>query len=238
MQKPVVNVMVKAARLGGNVLLRQMAKLDRLQVVEKARMDYASEADSKAEEAIVAELRRAHPDYAVLGEEGTSTPGKGAGSRFWFAVRLAKTIEAAAPAYTEPGQHIDAALKERFAGRRILLAEDEPMNQLVSRLNLEQVGLVVDVAADGRIAIDMATHSHYDLILMDLQMPNMNGIDATKAIRLLPGYTTTPIVAVTANAFEEDRKSCLEAGMNDHLSKPVHARTLYETALKWLSAAA
>ncbi len=86
MQKPVVNVMVKAARLGGNVLLRHMAKLANLQVVEKARMDYASEADRKAEEAIVAELRRAHPDYAVLGEEGTSEPGKGAGSRFCWVI--------------------------------------------------------------------------------------------------------------------------------------------------------
>jgi myo-inositol-1(or 4)-monophosphatase len=86
MQKPVVNVMVKAARLGGNVLLRQMAKLDSLLVVEKARMDYASEADRKAEEAIVAELRRVHPDYAVFGEEGTSSPGKGAGSRFCWVI--------------------------------------------------------------------------------------------------------------------------------------------------------
>lgn len=161
----------------------------------------------------------------------------GTGSRFWFAVRLAKAFDVVEPAASDTAQDIDAVLKARFSGKRILLAEDEPMNQLVSRLNLEQVGLVVDVAADGRIAIDMATQGDYDLILMDLQMPNLNGIDATKAIRLLPGYATTPIVAVTANAFEEDRKSCLEAGMNDHLSKPVHAKTLYETAFKWLSRA-
>jgi CheY-like chemotaxis protein len=80
----------------------------------------------------------------------------------------------------------------------------------------------------------MAQRSHYDLILMDMQMPHMNGVEATRVIRALPGYAKTPILAMTANAFDEDRKVCIEAGMDDHLGKPVVPEALYETLLKWL----
>ena len=81
----------------------------------------------------------------------------------------------------------------------------------------------------------MARESRYALILMDMQMPKLNGIEATRAIRALPGYANTPILAITANAFDEDARTCIEAGMNDHISKPVAAEVLYETILKWLS---
>jgi CheY-like chemotaxis protein len=81
----------------------------------------------------------------------------------------------------------------------------------------------------------MAKQNRYSLILMDMQMPNLNGIDATREIRNLPGYTQTPILAMTANAFDEDRQVCLEAGMNDHIGKPVDPVKLFETLLKWLS---
>jgi two-component system sensor histidine kinase/response regulator len=74
----------------------------------------------------------------------------------------------------------------------------------------------------------------YTLILMDMQMPNLNGIDATMAIRALPAYAKTPILAMTANAFDEDRQRCLDAGMNDHIAKPVDPDKLYETLLAWL----
>jgi two-component system, sensor histidine kinase and response regulator len=67
-----------------------------------------------------------------------------------------------------------------------------------------------------------------------MQMPNLNGVDATRAIRMLPGYAKTPILAMTANAFDEDRQVCIEAGMNDHIGKPVEPEVLYETLLKWL----
>ncbi len=125
-------------------------------------------------------------------------------------------------------------LKTCHAGTRILLAEDEPINQEVSRGLLEDVGLTVELAEDGGVAVAMAQRSHYDLILMDMQMPQMNGVEATRVIRALPGYAQTPILAMTANAFEGDRKVCIEAGMDDHIGKPVAPEILYATLVKWL----
>lgn len=83
----------------------------------------------------------------------------------------------------------------------------------------------------------MAEITRYALILMDMQMPNLNGVDATRVIRTLPAHAETPILAMTANAFDEDRQVCVEAGMNDHISKPVDPDVLFETLLKWLSSA-
>jgi CheY-like chemotaxis protein len=116
-----------------------------------------------------------------------------------------------------------------------LLAEDEPINQEVSRSLLEDVGFQVDLAENGAEALALAREITYDLILMDVQMPVMNGIDATRAIRTLPNHSATPILAMTANAFDEDRQGCIEAGMNEHIGKPVYPDKLFETILKWLS---
>lgn len=99
---------------------------------------------------------------------------------------------------------------------------------------LADVGLRVDLANDGLAALDLARRNDYDLILMDMQMPRLNGADATRAIRALPGYGQTPIVALTANAFAEDRRCCLEAGMSDFISKPADPEVLYATLLKAL----
>jgi two-component system sensor histidine kinase/response regulator len=162
----------------------------------------------------------------------------GQGSTFWFTVRLGKATQGAVPpAPTFAGDTPAVQIMARYAGTRILLAEDEPINQEVSRGLLEEVGLAVDLAEDGREALALAQQNHYALILMDMQMPNLNGVDATRAIRALPGYAQTPILAMTANAFDEDRQVCLAAGMNDHIGKPVEPERLFETLLKWLEKA-
>jgi signal transduction histidine kinase/ActR/RegA family two-component response regulator len=159
----------------------------------------------------------------------------GNGSTFWFTARLGKASNnAVPPAPTFSQDSAETRLKAQFPGVRILLAEDEPINQEVSRGLLEDAGLKVDVADDGAIAVALTKQNRYALILMDMQMPNLNGVDATKAIRTLPGYAETPILAMTANAFDEDRRICIDAGMNDYIGKPVEPDVLFETMLKWL----
>jgi len=161
-----------------------------------------------------------------------STPGEG--SRFWVTLRLRR---AAAGGEFQPGESREVSavvLKQEFAGRRILVAEDEPVNQEVALFLIEGAGMVADLAADGRLAVDMVATGHYDLVLMDVQMPVMSGFDATREIRRLPGRDSLPIVAMTANAFNEDREQCLAAGMNDHIGKPVAPEALYAIMLTWL----
>ena len=168
------------------------------------------------------------------GEIGVeSTPGQG--STFWFTVRLGNAAASAvSPAPTFAQDSAETRLQTQFVGTRVLLAEDEPINREVSRGLLEDVGFSVDLAEDGQQALELAQQQRYALILMDMQMPNLNGVDATKAIRADSLNTSTPILAMTANAFDEDRTACLDAGMNDHIAKPVEPQKLYETLLCWL----
>ena len=168
------------------------------------------------------------------GEIGVdSTPG--VGSTFWFVSRLRlRQTSAVQPVDTPSLVSAEERLREAHLGARILLAEDEPINQEVSRGLLETAGLAVDIAEDGQQALALARQQSYALILMDMQMPILNGIDATKAIRTSSLNTTTPILAMTANAFEEDRNTCLGVGMNDYISKPVDPDGLYKKLLKWL----
>jgi PAS domain S-box-containing protein len=169
------------------------------------------------------------------GEVGVeSTPD--VGSTFWFTVRLKKTegLADVTPSPSITNADAERVIRERYTGTRILLVDDEPMNLFVSQFLFEESGLVVDTAEDGVQAIQKARETSYALILMDMQMPNLNGLGATQQIRELPGYRGIPILAMTANAFAEDKARCLEAGMNDFIVKPIAPDKIFSTLLTWL----
>jgi len=181
----------------------------------------------------------------LMGGEIGVRSSVGVGSTFWLRLHL-EPGQAALRPDTAPAAPVDAhtaplrKLREHYAGRRILLAEDNPLNQEIACELLRDAGLTVELAGDGRQALDAVRRdgSGFDLILMDLSMPVMGGLEAAAAIRALPGGGAVPIVAMTANAFDEDRNQCLAAGMNDHVPKPVDPDVLYRTLLRWLPAAA
>ena len=116
----------------------------------------------------------------------------------------------------------------------MLLVEDDPVNQLVAKAMLEAAGLSVETADSGQRAVHSPSEHTYALILMDMQMPGMDGLQATRLMRQQPRLAHTPIVAMTANAFADDRQACLAAGMNAHIAKPVRPDLLYSTLLDLL----
>ena len=117
----------------------------------------------------------------------------------------------------------------------MLLVEDEPINREIGEMLLKDAGFVVELAEDGQVAVEKFADEPFALILMDMQMPRMDGLAATQAIRALPAGADVSIIAMTANAFVEDRARCMAAGMNDFIAKPVDPEALYELLLRVLA---
>ena len=176
----------------------------------------------------------------LMGGEAGVVSQEGAGSTFWATVRLRKLAPKAAQADPPAaefnrGRVAREALKQRFAGTRVIVAEDDLMNQEIAGILLAQAGLLADMANNGQQALALARDGGHALIMMDMNMPVMNGLDATRAIRQLPGLGNIPILGTTASALDDDRLACLAAGMSDHISNPVDPDVLYPILLKWLT---
>ncbi|MBK8114988.1 MAG: response regulator [Candidatus Accumulibacter sp.] len=157
------------------------------------------------------------------------------GSVFWFTVRLGRArhvVEAADP-HSAPCAELE--LLARHAGARVLVVQDDPISREIAKDLMQDAGLRVDLAMNGAVAVEMARQTRYALILMDIQMPKMNGVDAALAILALPGREPPPILAMTASVSPEDKARCLEVGMQDIITQPLDPERLFTTMLRWLN---
>jgi hypothetical protein len=168
----------------------------------------------------------------LMGGEAGAQSTLGQGSTFWFTVKLKKAAPDRAAPGTADGKQAEDALKRDFRGARVLLVEDDPFNREIAQHFLGEMGLEADVAEDGAVALGKVAENNYAAILMDVRMPNMDGLEATRRMRA--SGMTTPIIAMTANVFQEDQEECMEAGMDDFVSKPVQPARLHAILAKWI----
>ena len=171
------------------------------------------------------------------GEAGVrSVPGQG--STFWFTASFSRLAQAQPASEPPRAGDVQDRLRRGHAGARVLVVEDNEINAEVAQALLQDVGLVVDVAVDGLDAVAKVAARDYRLVFMDIQMPRMDGLQACREIRKTRSAAVLPIIAMTANAFTEDRHRCQQAGMDDFVGKPVDPDQLYERVLRWLDATA
>ncbi|MBX9960148.1 MAG: response regulator [Burkholderiaceae bacterium] len=148
---------------------------------------------------------------------------------------VVRALSAPLPDLAEPSNGLAmSGATPQFEGARVLLVEDNELNQEVATDLLRDAGLLVELAVNGQQAVDRVREEDYDIVLMDMQMPVMDGLEATRQIRSLPGKEALPIVAMTANASDTDRQACLAAGMNDHVAKPIEPELLFRSLQRWL----
>ncbi|WP_162888681.1 response regulator [Dechloromonas sp. HYN0024] len=182
----------------------------------------------------------------LMGGEAGATSICGSGSSFWFTARLKRNND---PSYCQALQSnqeryrevdindVKEQLRELARGALVLVVDDEPINLELAKSVLEDAGVEVETASNGFDAIRITEEKSIDLILMDMQMPGMDGLEATREIRRRDRGKNIRILAMTANAFDEHRESCLAAGMDDFLVKPCHPATLYKSLHRWLQRA-
>ena len=167
----------------------------------------------------------------LMGGETGVTSSPGAGSTFRLTCRLGKSRAKPSALVTETAE---AILRREYRGRKVLVVEDEPLNREVIGDMLEELGLVVDAAINGNEALIKVRQAHYDIVLMDMQMPELDGLDATRKLRAMPDGQDLAIIALTANAFDDDRERCLAAGMNDFIAKPFKPEKVFGKLVRWL----
>ena len=175
----------------------------------------------------------------MRGEVGlASEPGRG--STFWFTTEFALPQAAPPPVRTQAsrpspaGHPAEAEARARLAGGRVLLVEDNETNQVIARAFLAKVGLEVEVAADGLAALQRLEHDSFDAVLMDVHMPNMDGLETTRAIRSMSGHEHLPVIAMTASVLPQVRQRCLDAGMNGFIAKPFDLLAMWRVLLDWV----